>query len=172
MRPKGSSSTTRTRSRLTSDCRNGTADMQGLAKNNNPWVDGPFPSAPILAPRRTGWLPSCSRGEGEGVIIARDRATVDLRRKTLEAASTPRVAIFPRSRTSNRCAHLERKHRLERKYCCIDVIECWSHAQKSAAAHYLLTDRDLQHSPRVGAFFDFVTAEIKAFRTMLSGQEQ
>ena len=31
-------------------------------------------------------------------------------------------------------------------------------------AHFLLTHRDLQHSPRVRAFFDFVAAEIKAFR--------
>ena len=38
--------------------------------------------------------------------------------------------------------------------------------------HYLLTHRDLQRSPRVRAFFDFVAAEIKAFRAMLSGQEQ
>ena len=37
-------------------------------------------------------------------------------------------------------------------------------------AHYLLTHRDLQRTPRVRAFFDFVAAEIKAFRAMLSGQ--
>jgi tetratricopeptide (TPR) repeat protein len=38
------------------------------------------------------------------------------------------------------------------------------------AARYLLTHRDLQRTPRVRAFFDFVAAEIKAFRAMLSGQ--
>jgi DNA-binding transcriptional LysR family regulator len=37
-------------------------------------------------------------------------------------------------------------------------------------AYYLLTHRDLQHSPRVRAFFDFVAVEIKAVRAMLSGQ--
>jgi len=37
-------------------------------------------------------------------------------------------------------------------------------------SHYLLTHRDLQRTPRVRAFFDFVAAEIKAFRAMLSGQ--
>jgi DNA-binding transcriptional LysR family regulator len=37
-------------------------------------------------------------------------------------------------------------------------------------AHYLLAHRDLQRTPRVRAFFDFVAAEIKAFRAMLSGQ--
>jgi DNA-binding transcriptional LysR family regulator len=38
------------------------------------------------------------------------------------------------------------------------------------SSHYLLTHRDLQRTPRVRAFFDFVAAEIKAFRAMLSGQ--
>jgi DNA-binding transcriptional LysR family regulator len=36
--------------------------------------------------------------------------------------------------------------------------------------YYLLTHRDLQHSPRVRAFFDFVATQSKAFRAMLSGQ--
>jgi DNA-binding transcriptional LysR family regulator len=38
------------------------------------------------------------------------------------------------------------------------------------STHYLLTHRDLQRTPRVRAFFDFVAGEIKAFRAMLSGQ--
>jgi DNA-binding transcriptional LysR family regulator len=37
---------------------------------------------------------------------------------------------------------------------------------------YLLTHRDLQHTPRVRAFFDFVVSEIKAFRVALAGQPQ
>jgi molybdate transport repressor ModE-like protein len=35
---------------------------------------------------------------------------------------------------------------------------------------YLLTHRDLQRTPRVRAFFDFVAKEIKAFRAVLSGK--
>jgi len=39
-----------------------------------------------------------------------------------------------------------------------------------ATKYYLLTHRDLHRTPRVRAFFDFVDAEIKAFRLMLSGR--
>jgi len=39
-----------------------------------------------------------------------------------------------------------------------------------AASYYLPTHRDLQRTSRVRAFFDFVSAEIKAFRAALSGQ--
>ena len=39
-----------------------------------------------------------------------------------------------------------------------------------ATKYYLLTHRDLHRTPRVRAFFDFVDAEIKAFRVMLSGR--
>jgi len=38
--------------------------------------------------------------------------------------------------------------------------------------YYLLTHRDLQRTPRVRAFSDFPATEIKAFRTMLSGQAE
>ena len=38
--------------------------------------------------------------------------------------------------------------------------------------YYLLTHRDLQRTPPVRAFFDFVAIEIKAFRAMLSGQAE
>jgi DNA-binding transcriptional LysR family regulator len=41
-----------------------------------------------------------------------------------------------------------------------------------ATKYYLLTHRDLHRTPRVRAFFDFVAAEIKAFRAMLSGQAE
>jgi DNA-binding transcriptional LysR family regulator len=37
---------------------------------------------------------------------------------------------------------------------------------------YLLTHRDLQRTPRVRAFLDFVDSEIRAFRTVLSGQAE
>jgi DNA-binding transcriptional LysR family regulator len=33
---------------------------------------------------------------------------------------------------------------------------------------YLLTHKDLQHTPRVRAFFDFVVSELNAFREFLS----
>jgi len=45
----------------------------------------------------------------------------------------------------------------------IDIPDLVSHI-------YLLTHKDLQHSPRVRAFFDFVVSEIKAFREFLTGQ--
>ena len=35
---------------------------------------------------------------------------------------------------------------------------------------YLLTHRDLQRTPRIRAFLDFVETEIKAFRATLSGK--
>jgi DNA-binding transcriptional LysR family regulator len=35
---------------------------------------------------------------------------------------------------------------------------------------YIFTHKDLQHSPRIRAFFDFVDSEIKAFREFLSGK--
>lgn len=38
--------------------------------------------------------------------------------------------------------------------------------------YYLLTHRDLHDTPRVRAFFDFVAAEIKGFRTVLAGVPQ
>jgi DNA-binding transcriptional LysR family regulator len=38
--------------------------------------------------------------------------------------------------------------------------------------YYLLTHRDIKRTPRVRAFFDFVDAEIKAFRAMLSGRAE
>ena len=34
--------------------------------------------------------------------------------------------------------------------------------------YYLLMHRDLQHTPRVRAFADFVSSEIKSFRALLS----
>ena len=37
---------------------------------------------------------------------------------------------------------------------------------------WLLVHKDMQRSPRVRAFFDFVTCEIKTFRTVLSGQAE
>jgi DNA-binding transcriptional LysR family regulator len=47
----------------------------------------------------------------------------------------------------------------------LDVSELITH-------FYLVTHRDLQRSPRVRAFFDFVDSEIKAFRAVLSGRTQ
>jgi DNA-binding transcriptional LysR family regulator len=41
-----------------------------------------------------------------------------------------------------------------------------------ATKYYLLTHRDLHRVPRVRAFFDFVDAEIKPFRAMLSGHAE
>jgi DNA-binding transcriptional LysR family regulator len=41
-----------------------------------------------------------------------------------------------------------------------------------ATKYYLLTHRDLHRTPRVRAFFDFVDAEIRAFRAMLSGHAE
>jgi hypothetical protein len=38
--------------------------------------------------------------------------------------------------------------------------------------YYLLAHRDLQRTPLVRAFFDFVATEIKAFRTILTGEAQ
>ena len=35
--------------------------------------------------------------------------------------------------------------------------------------YYLLMHRDMQHSPRLRAFADFVTSEIKSFGDLLSG---
>jgi DNA-binding transcriptional LysR family regulator len=35
---------------------------------------------------------------------------------------------------------------------------------------YLVMHRDMRHTPRVRAFSDFVTAEIKTFRLVLSGE--
>ena len=35
--------------------------------------------------------------------------------------------------------------------------------------YYLLMHRDMQHTPRVRAFADFVASEIKFFRKMLRG---
>ena len=35
--------------------------------------------------------------------------------------------------------------------------------------YYLLMHRDMQHTPRVRAFADFVASEIKSFRALLSG---
>jgi DNA-binding transcriptional LysR family regulator len=35
---------------------------------------------------------------------------------------------------------------------------------------YLLMHRDMQHTPRVRAFADFVASEIKSFRALLSGR--
>jgi DNA-binding transcriptional LysR family regulator len=37
---------------------------------------------------------------------------------------------------------------------------------------YLVMHRDMRHTPRVRAFFDFVTAEIKTFRRVLSGEAE
>jgi DNA-binding transcriptional LysR family regulator len=34
--------------------------------------------------------------------------------------------------------------------------------------YYLLMHRDMQHTPRVRAFADFVTSEIKSFRALVS----
>ena len=34
--------------------------------------------------------------------------------------------------------------------------------------YYLLMHRDMQHTPRVRAFADFVSSEIKSFRALLS----
>jgi DNA-binding transcriptional LysR family regulator len=36
--------------------------------------------------------------------------------------------------------------------------------------YYLLMHRDMQHTPRVRAFADFVSSEIKSFRALLSGE--
>ena len=35
---------------------------------------------------------------------------------------------------------------------------------------YLVAHKDMQRTPRVRAFFDFVAAEIKIFRQVLSGE--
>jgi DNA-binding transcriptional LysR family regulator len=50
-----------------------------------------------------------------------------------------------------------------------DLVRVIDDIPELLTAHYLLAHRDLQHTPRVRAFFDFVAAEIKAFRAMLSG---
>jgi DNA-binding transcriptional LysR family regulator len=47
--------------------------------------------------------------------------------------------------------------------CVIDDI-------KLVTPYYLLMHRDMQHTPRVRAFADFVTSEIKAFRALVSKQ--
>jgi hypothetical protein len=41
------------------------------------------------------------------------------------------------------------------------------------ATHYfLLMHQDMQHTPRVRAFYDFVESEIKGFREALVGQPE
>jgi DNA-binding transcriptional LysR family regulator len=37
---------------------------------------------------------------------------------------------------------------------------------------YLLMHRDMQHTPRVRAFADFIASEIKCFRAMVSGRSR
>ena len=36
--------------------------------------------------------------------------------------------------------------------------------------YHLLMHRDMQHTPRVRAFADFVSSEVKSFRALLSGE--
>jgi DNA-binding transcriptional LysR family regulator len=51
-----------------------------------------------------------------------------------------------------------------------DLVRVMEDIPELVSHHYLLTHRDLQLVPRVRAFLDFVTTEIKAFRAVLSGE--
>jgi len=51
-----------------------------------------------------------------------------------------------------------------------DLVRVIDNIPELVTNYYLLTHRDLQRVPRVRAFFDFVSTEIKAFRAALSGQ--
>jgi DNA-binding transcriptional LysR family regulator len=53
-----------------------------------------------------------------------------------------------------------------------DLVRVIDDIPNLVTKYYLLTHRDLHGTPRVRAFFDFVAAEIKAFRTVLAGVPQ
>jgi DNA-binding transcriptional LysR family regulator len=51
-----------------------------------------------------------------------------------------------------------------------DLVRVIHGAPKLVNQFYLLMHPDMQHVPRVRAFFDFVVSEINAFRVALAGQ--
>jgi len=52
----------------------------------------------------------------------------------------------------------------------VELVRIFDSIPDLVTHFYLLTHRDLQRSPRVRAFFEFVEKEIKAFRAALSGK--
>jgi DNA-binding transcriptional LysR family regulator len=50
------------------------------------------------------------------------------------------------------------------------LVRVIDHIPDLVTPWYLLMHADMQHTPRVRAFFDFVVTEIKAFRALLSGK--
>jgi DNA-binding transcriptional LysR family regulator len=51
-----------------------------------------------------------------------------------------------------------------------DLVRLFDSIPELRLPFYLLIHRDMRHTPRVRAFCDFVTAELKAFRELLVGQ--
>jgi DNA-binding transcriptional LysR family regulator len=51
-----------------------------------------------------------------------------------------------------------------------DLVRVIDSVPEVVTHFYLLMHPDMQHVPRVRAFFDFVVSEIKAFRVVLAGQ--
>jgi DNA-binding transcriptional LysR family regulator len=51
-----------------------------------------------------------------------------------------------------------------------DLVRLFDSIPDLRLGYYLVIHRDLQRTPRVRAFCDFVTSEIKAFRELLVGQ--
>jgi DNA-binding transcriptional LysR family regulator len=51
-----------------------------------------------------------------------------------------------------------------------DLIRLFDSIPELRLPFYLLIHRDMRQTPRVRAFCDFVTSEIKAFRSLLVGQ--
>jgi DNA-binding transcriptional LysR family regulator len=53
-----------------------------------------------------------------------------------------------------------------------DLVRLFENIPELVTSYYLLAHRDMQRTPRVRAFLDFVGIEIKAFRAMLSGRAE
>jgi DNA-binding transcriptional LysR family regulator len=53
-----------------------------------------------------------------------------------------------------------------------ELVRVIDHIPELVSHFYLLVHHDMQRTPRVRAFLDFVVSEIKAFREVLSGQSQ
>ena len=51
-----------------------------------------------------------------------------------------------------------------------DLIVVAGPLRELTFSFFLVTHRDMKHTPRVRAFLDFVTAELRTFRTVLSGE--